>query len=376
MLRRSLGFAFCLAWIASIASSPAGADETYEVTLTHEEEVGRGASVRFENLLGSIVVRAGGDTRTLRVEVRVVGDAATPREVRDLVETVTLEREETSQGTAFRVGFPVDRHTGFRLPRSEVDGLLSKWVTPLVKRNSVTTQYSGRSVQVGQVKGATALAAHVKILLPMEVDASFSQIVGTVHAASLRGNFTLESLEGGARAEQIYGSLSVRTAGGSIEVSSFNGDRLDLQSGSGNMELIQVRAEQASIHSSGGLIQGREIQASTLKAETDSGNVKLDNLEPGAFEVSTRSGAVDLGTELKRTREASIRSVSGDVTLRVGKLAPFEIQADTGKGSVKSKGVKVEVDQLEKNAARFQRGRGGAALTIHTDSGEITLRSL
>jgi len=83
-----------------------------------------------------------------------------------------------------------------------------------------------------------------------------------------------------------------------------------------------------------------------------------------------------LATQLKRTREASIRSVTGDVTVRLGTFASFQLEATSPKGAVKGSGVNVEVDQFEKNAATLARGSGGPKLNVESESGQIVIRPL
>ena len=102
----------------------------------------------------------------------------------------------------------------------------------------------------------------------------------------------------------------------------------------------------------------------------------LEGLEPVTMEISSDTGDVELATELKRTKEASIRSTSGDVTVRLGSFAYFQLEATSPNGAVKGSGVNVEVDQFEKNTAKLTRGNGGASLSVESQSGTIVIRPL
>jgi DUF4097 and DUF4098 domain-containing protein YvlB len=108
--------------------------------------------------------------------------------------------------------------------------------------------------------------------------------------------------------------------------------------------------------------------------DAQSGPVELEELDTRRFEVNTGSGNVDLAARLQRTREATIRSASGNVVLRVGNLAPFDLEARSDSGSVKTDGS-FEVAQREKTEATVRRGTGGAALRVDTTSGEVAIKT-
>jgi hypothetical protein len=78
-----------------------------------------------------------------------------------------------------------------------------------------------------------------------------------------------------------------------------------------------------------------------------------------------------LGTNLKQTREAAIESATGSVTLRVGRFAYFDLMAHTKAGSVKTKGLPIEVEQQDDGASRLRHGSGGADLIVRSGGGLI-----
>jgi len=356
-------------------TAPAGAGESAERTLTHAETPATGATVRLENLLGSIQVMPGGPGEPLRVEARVVAEAESREQAGALADEVTLAREDRDGVLAIRVSYPVERRTAFRLPRSERDGLYSKWVAPLVRRNSVSAEYGGRLVEIGDAKGAAALAVHLKVTLPLDLGAEIKQYVGAIRCSGLRGSLDLEIVEGEASAEQIYGDLRARTGGGELRVWKYRGDSFDLQTGSGRIELTDIDARRLHLTTGSGAIRGSVIHAAALVARTESGDVHLEELEPNRFEISTGSGDVDLASLLTRTSEGSIRTASGDVTLRVGRMAPFDLRAGAGSDAVKTQGVSLELLEESEDGAHFRRRGGGPALRVDTGGkGKVLVR--
>jgi len=373
LARCALGALLALA----LCAGPAEAGESAERQLTHEEKPAAGATLRLENLLGSIQVMPGAAGGALRIEARVVAEAETREQAGALADAISLVREDRDGTVAIRVSYPVERQTAFRLPRSERDGLYSKWVAPLMRRNSVSAEYDGRLVEIGDAKGAAAMAVHVKITLPLGLHASLKQYVGTIRCSGLRGRLDLEIVEGEAFAEQIYGDLRARTGGGELRVWKYRGDSFDLQTGSGRIDLTDINAQQLRLTTGSGAIRGSAIHAASLVVETASGNVELEDLEPARFDVSTGSGDVDLASLLTRTSQGSIRTDSGDVTLRVGRLTPFDLRAGAGSGAVKAQGVALELIEEGEDGAHFRRRSGGPALRVDTGGkGKVIVREI
>jgi hypothetical protein len=362
--------------VASLVGGSAAALERAEQTLRHEESLGQGGWIGVENLVGSMTIRGGGKAGSVVVEARVVAEADTREQARALVDSVLLERRDAAEGPLVHVGYPVEDHSAFRMPRSEREGLIAKWAPPLLHKNTVAVQYDDHLVQVGKAKGASSLAVHLKVTLPLDVRASFSQTVGSIRCAGHRGTVDLEVVEGTVLAEQIYGGLQARTGSGELTVLKFRGQDFDLQTSSGDMELVDVEARQTRLRSSSGQILGRIISAEAMTVGTATGNVKLEDLESTSLNLNTESGQVELASELQKTREASIQSASGDVTLRVGSLAPFGLEARTESGSVKTRGLSLKVLDESEHSASLRRGDGGADVRIATVSGGVTVRPL
>ncbi len=355
-------------------SLPVQAAESFELTLTHEENVAVGAFVGVENLLGSITVGPGMNGRRLSVEVRVVAEAPTRGEARDLARTVRLRRDDAAGGATHHVVFPVDRYTAFRPPRSETARRVVRWITPLLRKSTVAAEYDDRLVEVGRARGATALAVHVKIGLPLDVRSSFRQIAGSVTVEGLRGDVALESVNGDLDARQIYGDLVARTGSGALRVWKFHGKRFDVRSSSGDIALTDIRADEARVTSASGWIRGQTLGGASIYIGSDSGDMELVDVESNVFDIETVNGKVDLTPRLDRVREGSIRTASGDVTLRVGELSSFDLEAETGNGSATFRGVKLDLDDFRDDGGHFVRGRKGSRLRVATGGGDLVVR--
>lgn len=366
--------ACCAAFLLILAPAYSGERATAE--LAHDRTFGPGQGVRIENLIGSITVTGGGDPGIVKIEADVVAEADDSAEAQGLAGAVTLDESESDGTVVIRVGFPVDDHTAFKVPRSELDGVMAKWVNPLIKKKTVATEYGGRSVELGPAKGATQIAVHVRVTLPRDVEGSFKQYLGSLDVKRLRGATKVEVVQGQATAAQLYGTLAARLSGGTMTVKSFHGTSLDVHTGSGDVELIDVASDEIRLRSGSGVIGGHRVTTQALHVDTDSGPIRLTEVEPRHVEIESDTAPVDLTTHLRTTRNASIRSGSGNITLRIGDVTPFELDGDTDSGSVKAKGLKVDVLEESKNDAVIRRGKGGVALKVESDSGNVLVRAM
>ena len=377
MNKRILLVVIALAILVALTAPARAGSERTERTLQYEAPLKTGQSIQIENLIGSLTVRADQTGGKVLVEARVITEADAKETSRALNQSIELVEDVREGVPVLRVSYPVDRHSAFKMPRSERDGLLDKWVNPIVRKNTVAAVYDGQTVEVGPSKGAAVVAVHVKVTLPLEVNASLKQIVGNLHVVGVRGEFSLEAVEGHIVAEQIYGSMQVRTGGGEVIVRKFGGEGFRLQTASGNVTLMEVKADTATLRAGSGKIEGSGIQTASLEVDSGAGGVHLDDVDSVSVSVASESGEVDIATLLTRTREASIRSTTGNVTLRVNKTTPFELRALAESGSVKHRDVSAEIIDEEKNSLHLIRGKaGGAALEINTGKGAVMIRPI
>ena len=375
-IRRAVWPLFLSLWILVSPAATAGKvkAQIFEADLEESFTAAAGMSVKFENLLGTIQVMPQTKGREVRIRAHVVGEAVEAVEARRLAQEVKLVRSDEDGAVKWSVTFPDARL--FRMPKTGVASVYSKWLAPLVKRKTISTRYYGRAVEIGNARGATAVAVTLKIEVPMDLHLSVYQHVGTVECNGVRGDVVLQLKEGELHAGRMFGDLHVTTEGASARVWGFIGDHLNVETGSGPIELIEIRSDQVRIDSARGPVHGNKIESTHLEASTGSGKMFLEGLEPVSMKIFSDTGDVELATELKHTKEASIRSTTGDVTVRLGTFAYFQLEATSTNGAVKGSGVNVEVDQFEKNTAKLTRGNGGAILSVESQSGQIVIRPL
>ncbi len=355
----------------------AGAAERIERTLGGGGPFVIEGHLRVENLLGSVILQGGRTKGKPSVTAHVVVEAETKEEAEKLAATLRLERGKDASGTVLRVTYPYESYPAFRLPKSEATGPISRWVLPLFQRETRSVTYAGREVRVGPEKGAASVAVHVAVTLPHGLRVSARQVAGTVRCMRLRGQVSLEAVHGEVFASQVYGVLHARAEDGDVVLKTFKGDEVDLRSEAGDIELIDTDAKQARLHTGSGRIRGSLITSSTLVIESEAGDVKLEEFEAVKLRIKTGSGTVALASRLRQTRDVSIESSAGDVTLRVSDLAPFALSASTKSGTVNTRGLNgVEIVKEGEQGTRLKRSTGGATLKIAAPQGKVTVAAL
>lgn len=133
-----------------------------------------------------------------------------------------------------------------------------------------------------------------------------------------------------------FSSAAILTASGEVEFAAQCGD-LSVTAVSGDVEVRRVHAQHATFSSVSGKVQLKELtvdgdlaantvsgdvelercDAGRLKIGTTSGEVEGTLLTPKAFSASTTSGKVDVPASVSGAGACDVRTVSGDIELRV-----------------------------------------------------------
>ena len=117
-MRKTTSLRIAVLFLFAVSMAGPAAAESAEGLLEFAEELPVGGSLDVENLLGSVTIRGGGEERTARVDARIVADAKTGEDARELVDAIRLESAGEDGNYTVQVVFPVERHRSFRFPRS------------------------------------------------------------------------------------------------------------------------------------------------------------------------------------------------------------------------------------------------------------------
>lgn len=160
-----------------------------------------------------------------------------------------------------------------------------------------------------------------------------------------------------ADVQGISGPVRIETVSGDIKASNLNGD-------------MQLGTVNGDINAQAG--------STRIKLKTVSGDIHFDNTKPiDQAEVSTVSGDVNLDSAIGDDGELTMKSVSGDLNLKLQGQINGRINAQTGPGGRISNSL--TEDRPEKSryvgeqSLKLRLGDGGADISASVVSGEITI---
>ncbi len=322
-----------------------------EVTRTLEADVpvSRGTDLVIENLIGSMkVVPGSGDT------VRMV--AIVHAEDEELAGLVSISTKPRNGKTHLRVEYPLDKHSTIRVPKglsvTASSGFLDRWF------GGGGTKYGDHTVRFRDRKGVL-LYADVEVQVPaLELEARFSNLVGSLHAERVSGNLQFETHQGDIRLHSLRGEISTDMGSGNTKAKDIEGS-FSCDSGSGDCDLEDMRGEAVTCDTGSGQITLRSVKVSgRIQADTGSGDVHGQDLE-GSFECNTGSGDCTLDGLSGKT----VTCDTGSGTVRLRSVTADRIRVDTGSGDVFADGI---------NAREFRADTGSGDVHISTSGDRLT----
>ncbi len=188
-------------------------------------------------------------------------------------------------------------------------------------------------------------------------------------------------LSGDVRIEKVKGDVQVESANGTIE--AIGTPRLvRVKTLSGDILLTDAASNGAlSASTMSGQIVMKGVKARSLELATISGDVTLADTSCDRAQVRTVNGALDFGGALVKGGRYEFTSHSGDVRLKLGGSAGFELAAQTFSGDVRSD-LALVLDPGDPNLppgvpqrrdVRGMFGDGGALVLVKTFSGSVVV---
>ena len=166
--------------------------------------------------------------------------------------------------------------------------------------------------------------------------------------------------------------LQVGTGDGSIKANDLSGT-IDLRSGDGSITVSSLKGA-VRLHTGDGTIEGSNLDGK-CDASSGDGRIRLT----GRFDVlSARSGDGSVGVEAlhgsKLDSTWSITSGDGSIDVALPGDLPVNVDASTGDGRISSDIPITMEGIISKSRVRGKMNGGGSTLTIHTGDGSIHLK--
>lgn len=194
--------------------------------------------------------------------------------------------------------------------------------------------------------------------------------VGSVEAAGVRGDLTIDTGSGRVAARDIVGALSVDTGSGAVEVEGVQGGLL-VGTGSGSITVRGVEGGDVELNTGSGSVDVRDVTARELIVDTGSGRIAVAGARAPIVHLDTGSGSIEVEV-VDDVEELLIDTGSGRVTATVPTSVGAQIHVETGSGRIEVD-LPMEVRTLSRSELRGRIGDGRGRIEIGTGSGSITV---
>jgi DUF4097 and DUF4098 domain-containing protein YvlB len=172
-------------------------------------------------------------------------------------------------------------------------------------------------------------------------------------------------------------SLKIDTKSGTVSVTKVNvRNELSIDNDFGDIELVQATANVYDLHTNSGGITINGAKGK-VKAYTDFGNIKIENAQSVTLDVKTNSGTINFSGSLGEGPH-NVKSDFGGININLPADSKLAVDLKTDFGNISSNiPITIVLDgNAEKNKQVGTLNGGGALLTVHTNSGDITITAI
>ncbi|MEJ2278272.1 MAG: DUF4097 family beta strand repeat-containing protein [Candidatus Lokiarchaeota archaeon] len=165
--------------------------------------------------------------------------------------------------------------------------------------------------------------------------------------------------------------VSVKTGGGTIRVSSLQGEQ-NLNTSGGSIVASDVHGNVVA-RTSGGSITANSVDGS-LDANTSGGSIHIDGLT-GHVSAHTSGGSIHATFARGNSQGGELKTSGGSIRASVDPKANLNIDASTSGGSVSSDLPLRVQGTISHSSVHGTLGSGGPTLLLHTSGGSIHISS-
>ena len=145
----------------------------------------------------------------------------------------------------------------------------------------------------------------------------------------------LKTVSGDLKLDKINSALfSLKTVSGDIIGNSINVDLFKFKSVSGDVKVKEIISKKIKFESVSGDIKSDNLESDDIRFKSVSGDIKINNVS-NSFNGSSVSGDIIVYCN-KLPEKISLKTVSGDIELKIDKRSDFEYDIKTLSGDIKS----------------------------------------
>lgn len=298
-------------------------------TVTKEFDVSEGGTLTLESDLGSINVTTSGSDQVKIVLTRKIRNADDD-ETEDILNKLEMHFDQS--GNSVNVDINYDR------PRN---GWGSK----------------------------PQLNLHFEITVPKTYNVDLNTAGGSISVDDLKGSATTKTSGGSITLGRIQGPVKANTSGGSISLTSSVGDAVLKTSGGG----LKIGNVEGTIdgHTSGGSITIEEARGS-VDVSTSGGSIKVNEVA-GDLSASTSGGSIKAYMSKQPKSDCKLTTSGGGIDVYLVKDVKVSVDASTSGGHVSTDFPITVQGKLQSSKLKGEINGGGPQLYLRTSGGSIDI---
>jgi len=176
---------------------------------------------------------------------------------------------------------------------------------------------------------------HFEVTVPNKTRVSVKTGGGSVHISSLQGEQNVGTSGGSIEASNIHGNVVARTSGGGISMNSLTG---------------------------------------SLDARTSGGSIRIDGLT-GHVDARTSGGSIRATLSPGNSQGGELETSGGSISVSLDPSVNLNLDASTSGGSVSTDLPVKVVGTISRSSLHGSIGSGGPTLRLHTSGGSIHITS-
>jgi len=253
---------------------------------------------------------------------------------------------------------------GWDVPANAVELARRVADTPPIEREGGTIKLRPPANEAEQ----RAVTVSYQVRVPRDADVLAISDSGAITVRGTSGPVSVRTQSGAIDVGNLGNTVGITTGSGAVTVDGARGALT--VSTSSSAETGRSLAESVRIRTSSGAVDAELNGPGDVDVETGSSGVRLRGVKRG-LHVRTQSGRV----EVNGTPSASwdVSSGSSSIAIGIERGTGFQVEAESGSGSVTVEGASVQ-GLLTKRRATGTVGKGGPLVKSHSHSGAIRVK--
>lgn len=209
-----------------------------------------------------------------------------------------------------------------------------------------------------------------QISIPQRFNLKLQSMSGDVKTKGVHGNVKIDTKSGDVRVQEIQGDVEVACLSGNVIMENITGNST-VKSLSGDVAGKDIAGDNTKLNLHSGDVDLTRLQGNLVLASL-SGDVHLVDMDCGKVEVDSKSGDVDIAGGVKPEGDYLLKTLSGNLKMRIPRDASVRIEALSRSGHI-SYTLPLKIEKKSSHELHGILGEGKARIKLITLSGDISL---